>query len=157
MRIAKTMRNLCDSNVLLAFVLANHPHHALARKWFQTLEPKKTVGLCRFTQVSLLRLLTTEAILKQDTQTNSEALSVWNALAKHPRCEFIFNEPSTLESLWSGLAGSNKASPKVWMDAFLAAFAMGHGLRLVTFDRGFESYRKKGLDLLLLTPRAARN
>ncbi len=151
------MRHLCDSNVLLAFVLVNHPHHALARKWFQSLEPKETVGLCRFTQLSLLRLLTTEAILKKDTQTNCEALLVWNALATHPRCEFIFNEPSTLESLWTDLAGLDTPSPKVWMDAFLASFAMGHGLRLVTFDRGFESYRKVGLDLLLLTSRAARN
>lgn len=151
------MRHLCDSNVLLAFVLGNHPHHALSRKWFQSLDPEDTVGLCRSTQLSLLRLLTTEAILKKDTQTNSEALSVWNALATHPRCEFIFNEPMTLESLWSGLAGLDKPSPKVWMDAFLAAFAMGHGLRLVTFDRGFESYRRKGLDLLMLTSRATRN
>lgn len=150
------MRHLCDSNVLLAFVLANHPHHSLARKWFQSLEPKETVGLCRYTQLSLLRLLTTEAILKKDTQTNTEALSVWNALATHPRCEFIFDEPSSLEASWSVLAGHDKPSPKLWMDAFLAAFAMGHRLRLVTFDRGFEQYRGKGLDLLLLNSNTAR-
>lgn len=150
------MRHLCDSNVLLAFVLANHPHHALARKWFQSLGPQETVGLCRATQSSLLRLLTTEAILKQDTQTNKEAYGIWNGLAGHPRCEFLFHEPASLESLWSDWAGSDKPSPKVWMDAFLAAFAKGHGLRLVTFDRGFEPYRKKGLDLLLLTAKTAR-
>lgn len=97
-----------------------------------------------------------KAILKQDTQKNAEAIAVWIGLAGHSRCEFLSNEPSILESKWSEWAGSDKAFPKVWMDAFLAAFAMGHGLRLVTFDRGFESYRKKGLDLLLLTVRAAR-
>lgn len=144
------MRHLCDSNVLLAFVLANHPHHALARKWFASLGPEETVGLCRSTQLSFLRLLTTEAILKQDTQTNTEAMAVWKILLGHPRCEFHFNEPSTLETTWSDWAGTDKPAPKVWMDAFLAAFAMGYGLRLVTFDRGFENYRKKGLDLLLL-------
>lgn len=151
------MRQLCDSNVLLAFVLANHPHHAVARKWFLSLGPEETVGLCRTTQSSFLRLLTTEAILKQDTQTNAAALAVWNGLAGHPRCEFLANEPSVLESKWSEWAGVNKASPKIWMDAYLAAFAMGHGLRMVTFDKGFETYRKKGLDLLLLTERTIRN
>ncbi len=151
------MRHLCDSNVLLAFVLTNHPHHALSRKWFQSLGPEETVGLCRSTQLSFLRLLTTEAILKQDTQTNSEAIAVWNGLAKHPRCEFLLNEPSMLESIWLEWAGVNKASPKIWMDAYLAAFALGHGLRLVTFDRGFESYREKGLNLLLLFDHPARN
>jgi toxin-antitoxin system PIN domain toxin len=151
------MRHLCDSNVLLALVLANHPHHTLALKWFQSLGPGETVGLCRATQLSFLRLLTTEAILKRDTQTNAEAISVWNGLAGSPRCEFLFQEPSSLESKWLVWSGLDTASPKVWMDAFLAAFAMGHGLRLVTFDRGFEPYRKQGLDLLLLTVRAARN
>lgn len=150
------MRHLCDSNVLLAFVVANHPHHAVARKWFQSLGPGESVGLCRATQLSFLRLLTTEAILKQDTQTNAEAMGVWNDLARHPRCEYLFNEPATLEPRWSAWATSDKASPKVWMDAFLAAFAMGHGLTLVTFDRGFEVHRKQGLPLLLLSARAAR-
>lgn len=150
------MRHLCDSNVLLAFVAANHPHHALARKWFQSLGPGKSVGLCRATQLSFLRLLTTEAVLKQDTQTNAQAMAVWSVLAGHPRCEFLFNEPATLEPRWSEWACPDKASPKVWMDVFLAAFAAGHGLTLVTFDRGFESYRKRGLDLLLLSAPALR-
>jgi len=151
------MRHLCDSNVLLAFVLANHPHHAIARKWFQSLGTEATVVLCRATQLSFLRLLTTEAILKQDTQTNSEAMAVWNRLVEHPRCEFLFNEPPTLESLLSEWGGSHKPSPKIWMDAFLAAFAKGYEMRLVTFDRGFEAYRKKGLDLLFLSAHGTRN
>lgn len=144
------MRHLCDSNVLLAFVLANHPHHAEARKWFQSLGLEETVGLCRATQQSFLGLLTTEAILKRDVQSNAEALKVWSGLAGHPRCEFLLDEPITLETHWSKWAGLERAAPKVWMDAYLAAFAMGHGRRLVTFDRGFEAYRKQGLDLLLL-------
>lgn len=36
------------------------------------------------------------------------------------------------------------------MDAWLAAFAIRSGMRLVTFDREFERYRAEGLDLLLL-------
>jgi predicted nucleic acid-binding protein len=44
------------------------------------------------------------------------------------------------------------------MDAYLAAFAIRAGMRLVTFDRGFEQFVSLGLDLVLLregSPRPA--
>lgn len=46
------------------------------------------------------------------------------------------------------LALRDTASPKLWMDAWLAAFAICAGLQLVTFDRGFAQFA--GLELLLL-------
>lgn len=148
------MRHLCDSNVLVALVLASHPHHGLARNWFNAMPAEDTAVLCRLTQLSFLRLLTTEAILKHDVQTNAKAQDIWRKLAGHPRCEFVLDEPAGQDARWSELSGSTKASPKVWMDAYLASFAMGHFMRLVTFDRGFTAYRKQGLDLILLAPRA---
>ena len=54
-----------------------------------------------------------------------------------------------------GRAGGLKvlsASPKVWMDAYLAACAITSGLRLVSLDRDFKSYEAHGLDLLQLNP-----
>jgi predicted nucleic acid-binding protein len=45
-------------------------------------------------------------------------------------------------------AGHAKPSPKLWMDAYLAAFALQSGHRLVTTDRDFRQF--KGLDLFLL-------
>jgi predicted nucleic acid-binding protein len=48
------------------------------------------------------------------------------------------------------LALRDTASPKLWMDAWLAALAMGANLQLVTFDRGFTQF--DGLNLLLLDP-----
>jgi toxin-antitoxin system PIN domain toxin len=143
------MRHLCDSNVLIALVLASHPLHEPARRWFDTLADGDTVGLCRQTQITFLRLLTTEAILKEDTQTNAEALAVWHGLTSHPRSDFLTEEPAGQDARWAEWAGLNTPSPKVWMDAYLAAFAMGHSMALVTFDRGFEPYRKKGLNVVL--------
>jgi hypothetical protein len=52
--------------------------------------------------------------------------------------------------LWKRLASGDTASPKLWMDAYLAAFAMNGGLRLVTIDRDFKRFEAHGLDLLLL-------
>ena len=48
-------------------------------------------------------------------------------------------------------AGLDTPSPKHWMDAYLAAFAMRGGQRLVTFDRAYRQFETAGLDLLLLS------
>lgn len=89
----------------------------------------------------------------EDTHTNAQAVGVVESLMGHPRSELVVREPPDLQRVWFGLAGPDQASPKLWMDAYLAAFAIGFSLRLVTFDRGFEQFRDGGLDLLLLDPR----
>ena len=55
-----------------------------------------------------------------------------------------------LSGLWPSLAGRATASPKVWMDAYLAAFAIKGDLTLVTLDRDFCSYEKEGLNLIVV-------
>ena len=45
-------------------------------------------------------------------------------------------------------ADSIAASPKLWMDAYLAAFAVVGGFKLVTSDKAFKQF--KGLNLQLL-------
>ena len=54
----------------------------------------------------------------------------------------------TLVPLWHRLAARDTASPKVWMDAYLAAFAMNARLRLVTLDQDFKAFEAQGLDCL---------
>ncbi|HEY5893043.1 MAG TPA: hypothetical protein VIT91_07410 [Chthoniobacterales bacterium] len=56
------------------------------------------------------------------------------------------------DSLWRRLASCDTASPKVWMDAYLAAFAIAGGLRMVTLDHDFKAFVEQGLDLRLLIP-----
>ncbi len=41
---------------------------------------------------------------------------------------------------------------RLWTDAYLAAFALAGGYRLVSFDRDFLRFRPYGLNLLLLEP-----
>ena len=59
------------------------------------------------------------------------------------------DEPRGLESHWQKFAGSSKPSPKLWMDAYLAAFAIAGGYQLVTTDKAFKQFR--GLDMLVLS------
>jgi predicted nucleic acid-binding protein len=53
-----------------------------------------------------------------------------------------------LEDTWKQLAAPSKASPKLWMDAYLAAFALSGAYQLVTTDKAFRQF--KGVDLLVL-------
>ncbi len=55
---------------------------------------------------------------------------------------------SGLESRWKQFALRDTASPKIWMDAYLAGFARAGGYRLVTTDTAFKQFT--GLDLELL-------
>lgn len=143
------MRHLCDANVFLAVVLDAHPHHRQAKEWFEGLAEDDTAEFCRLTQSTFLRLLTTEAVCRQHTLTNRQALSIYRRLCEDANVRFC-PEPHDLEEAWLKESSLPSRSPKVWNDAYLAAFAKARSMRLVTFDKAFRSCH--GLDLLLLRP-----
>jgi uncharacterized protein len=144
------MRHLCDSNVFLALTASGHRHHAATRAWFQSLTRNDTAEFCRMTQVTFLRLLTTEAVMGEYAVANDQAISLYGALLRHDRVRFAELEPVGMEKAWHSAAASRQTAPKRWMDAYLAAFSRLAGMRLVTFDRGFRQYEADGLDLQLL-------
>jgi predicted nucleic acid-binding protein len=80
--------------------------------------------------------------------TNRQAWAAYEALLADDRIAFRSEEPSGLESLWRRYAARGTASPKLWMDAYLAAFAVAGGYRMVTTDAAFEQFG--GVDLELL-------
>jgi uncharacterized protein len=53
-----------------------------------------------------------------------------------------------VEPFLQSWSSAKQWSPRYWTDAYLAAFAISAGLRMVTFDRDFEKF--EGLSLLLL-------
>ena len=143
---------LFDSNVWLALTFSAHPHHALANELFAEASDEHPACFCRATQQSFLRLATTPAILHAygaEGFTNQDAAKLIKTLSSLPAVSPL-EEPSGLESRWLELAGLRFASPKVWMDAYLAAFAILHDMELVTLDRDFRNFAKDGLKLRLL-------
>ena len=146
------MATLYDSNVWLALTFSAHPHHALANKIFAIASPENPACFCRATQQSFLRLSTTPAILKNygaQGFTNHDAVTLLETLSQLPSIHTLA-EPTELEPLWLNLAGLSSSSPKVWMDAYLAAFAILHEAEFVTLDRDFQNFEKDGLKLRLL-------
>jgi hypothetical protein len=53
-----------------------------------------------------------------------------------------------IEARWKELAVRDTASPKLWTDAYLAAFSIAAGYRMVTTDAAFSQFAR--LDLVLL-------
>jgi uncharacterized protein len=144
---------LCDSNVWLALALFDHVHHDAARDWFETVTKPGAVHFCRATQQTFLRLLTTASVLSPygiPPHTNQQAWNVYDALLADDRIVFQAREPAGLELRWRAFASRDTASPKLWMDAYLAAFAQTGGYRLVTTDAAFKQFSE--LDLLLIAP-----
>lgn len=143
--------HLCDTNVWLALALSGHAHHERARTWFDTVDTVGSIRFCRATQQSLLRLLTSAAVFapyQLDPLTNRQAWEAYVALASDDRVRMRTGEPAGIEATWRALASRRTASPKLWMDAYLAAFALEDGAQLVTIDKAFTQF--DGLDVLLL-------
>jgi toxin-antitoxin system PIN domain toxin len=142
---------LCDSNVWLALVLSRHVHHDAVLEWLETVEEPASVFFCRPTQQAFLRLLTNASVLGpygNPPLTNREAWSFYEAFLSDDRIAFQGSEPVGVEPLWKQLAVRGTASPKLWMDAYLAAFALAGRYSMVTTDVAFRQFR--GLDLLVL-------
>ncbi|MGL4401645.1 MAG: TA system VapC family ribonuclease toxin [Luteolibacter sp.] len=143
------MKWLCDSNVFLALVLGQHVHHSVAADWFGGLADSDTAAFCRATRISFLRLLTQKIATDYVPLTNQQAWDTLDRLMEDDAVRFE-SEPPGVDAIWRQLSEIDTASPKVWMDAYLAAFAICANLRLVTFDRDFRKFEKHSLDLLLL-------
>jgi len=145
---------LFDTNVWIAAVFPTHPFHPLAQRALGQATPDAPAWFCRATQQSFLRLASTPALHKAygaEGMTNRDALVALNALQALAQVG-VRDEPAGALNLWHAMAARDSASPKVWMDAYLAAFATTGGLRLLTLDHDFKNFVPQGLDLLLLNP-----
>jgi toxin-antitoxin system PIN domain toxin len=139
-------RCLVDVNVMLALLVRQHEHHRLARKWFDTLEANEA-GLCRLVHLALIRLLGNSAIMGDDALSASAAWILVEELLVDERVDFLA-EPSDLDSVMPTLLHYPIPTGKLVGDAYLAAFAMCEGRRVVTLDRGFRQFRGLSVELL---------
>lgn len=146
--------SLFDTNVWLAAVFPKHPFHPTAQRALQQASHGQPAMWCRATQQSFLRLASTPALhnaYDAKGTTNRDALLAMDTMQALPQVGLL-EEPVGTLTLWRTLAGLDNASPKIWMDAYLAAFAIAGGLRMVTLDRDFKNFLPHRLDLVLLNP-----
>jgi toxin-antitoxin system PIN domain toxin len=123
--------SLVDAGVWLAAIWGRHTHHRIAKQWFD--EQPDDLILCRVTQMSLLRLLSNPAIMREDVVTRSEAWRIVDRIWSDNRVLWAA-EPDHLESVFRAISARDDYSHILWTDDYLAAFAQASGASLATLD-----------------------
>jgi uncharacterized protein len=133
-----TQGDLPDVNVWLALLNPQHVHHASAQRYWNEAGSQRIV-LCRTTMLGLLRLSTNKAVMGGTPYTTEQAWQAYQALIDLPEVTLLA-EPAGIETAMRRFSNSAQFRHADWTDAYLAAFALLAGLRLVSFDQGFTQY-----------------
>jgi toxin-antitoxin system PIN domain toxin len=134
--------------VWVALAAADHVHHEHALRYWQE-ESAESVSFCRVTALAFLRLVTNAHVMQHAVLTSGEAWALLQEWLRLPEVSFL-NEPVGLDEQLGQFSRVMSIRPKLWTDAYLAAFAIAGNHRVVTFDGDFEKF--SGLNLLLLQP-----
>ena len=138
----------------LALSWANHMHSDAAWEWFSRQEDDRFF-FCRFTQLGLLRLLATSAVMGKDVRTIGEAWKVYDRWREDSRVG-IRQEAFELDVAFRAATRSvsRLSSPKALGDCYLLAVSQVTDATLATFDRGLASACQKARQrVALLEPR----
>jgi uncharacterized protein len=148
MRASTTSFLFPDINVWVALSHGAHVHHDIAHDWFESLPEDSRLAFCRVTQLGFLRLLTAEAVMRDEVMTQVAAWSVYDAWLRDDRVSYQ-HEPPSLDAAFRTRTRLRQAATKHWADAYLSAFAEASGATLVTFDRAL---RGRAASVALLAP-----
>ncbi|MGH9447510.1 MAG: TA system VapC family ribonuclease toxin [Terriglobia bacterium] len=136
-----------DVNVWLALSYERHVHHGAAKRWFEPLDDGARLFFCRITQLGLLRLLTTEAVMGSDeVMSQGAAWQAYDRWLQDGRVSFL-PEPPELEEAFRAMSRLRRPAPKDWADSYLAAFALVSDLTLVTFDQALHRKARQAIRL----------
>jgi len=121
-----------DTNVWLALATPEHIHAKMARQWWD--QENGAIAFSRLTQLGFLRLVTTAAAMDNKPLNIRQGWRVYERFYDDDRVMLV-SEPPGVDLRFRERAAGRSASPKIWADAWLLAFADAAGGRLVTFDR----------------------
>ncbi len=127
----------------LALSWANHTHSKAAWNWFSRQEDNRFF-FCRLTQLGLLRLLATSAVMGEDVRTIGQAWKVYDRWLEDSRVG-IRQEAFEIDMAFRAATRpvSRLSSPKALGDCYLLAVSRVTDATLVTFDRGLASACQK--------------
>ena len=140
--------DLPDLNVWLALSFKGHDHHARATRYWSH-ERRDFVAFCGITLIGLPRLLTTSPVMHGNPFSPTVAAAKCRGFLDLPDVLFLQDSEGAFPRMETWTRESF-FRPKLWTDAWLAALALEHGCRVVSFDADFAKF--PGLDFLHLEP-----
>lgn len=139
--------DLPDLNLWLAIIDHNHSLHASSNAYWRA-NASVPKAFCRVTMLGFLRLGTRPGLLS-GTLTAQRAWQIYHQFLSTPNHVFLA-EPTILDAHFQALTTQLALPHRMWTDAYLAAFAIAGGHRLVSFDSDFSRF--PGLNFLHLKP-----
>jgi len=140
-----------DLNVWLALSVAGHVHNAASWKWLNMVSDDSRLVFARYTHIGLLRLLTNDSVMGQETLPLRGAWAVYDRWLADPRVEF-YPEPRDLDAGFRAATAPFAGKPaSKWVgDCYLLAYAKETGCTLVTFDRALYNLARKEHSLAIV-------
>jgi uncharacterized protein len=127
---------LVDANVLLYAINESDEHHGESRQWLEAmLNGREPVGFSWITLVAFLRLSTKIGLFPGPLTVGTATGYLEEWVAQPPS---VVVEPTSRHlSILAGLLAETGAGGNLVSDAHLAALAVEHGARIVTYDNDF--------------------
>ena len=85
----------------------------------------------------------------KDVMTQSQAWRTFGVFFENPNVTLL-EEPMDMDRLFRQRTERDEVSPKQWADGYIAAFAVGHRLQVVTFDKALAGLVKGSILLSAL-------
>jgi len=130
---------LVDANLLLYARLSSFDQHVAAHRWLDDrLNGRASVGLAWPSLLAFVRICANPRIFPHPLSVDQAWLQVreWLALPS----TWCPGPTELHEQCLAGLIEGQNLSPKLVMDAHLAALAIEHGLILCSADRDFQRF-----------------
>ncbi|EDY37319.1 hypothetical protein CPCC7001_197 [Cyanobium sp. PCC 7001] len=139
--------DLPDLNVWLALASSQHIHHRQALHYWEQLAAEQVL-FCTVTALGLVRLVSQPRLMGDAVKNAAEASELLAAFCRQPGVALAPAEHDGWD-VFHRLMRKGELPPRLCTDAHLAALAMTHGWRLVSFDRDFKRF--EGLHWLALS------
>ncbi|MHB2017601.1 MAG: TA system VapC family ribonuclease toxin [Candidatus Xenobia bacterium] len=134
------MPDLLDASVWVPLSAPDHFHHRRARRYWDQ-EAAEELAFCRTTSLALLRHLTNRHIMGPavlDSRAAWQALQTWHTTPRIMVCD----EPLGIDEVMARWSQNLELRGGQWTDAYLAAFSVAGGFRLVAFDGDFTRFEE---------------
>ncbi|MGH8925275.1 MAG: type II toxin-antitoxin system VapC family toxin [Acidimicrobiia bacterium] len=132
--------NLVDANILLYAVNTADPKHDESRKWLDSaLSGQETVGFAWVVLLAFTRLATKVGLFPRPLSTEGALERIRDWTAQPPS---VIVEPTGRHlDLLNGLLAEVGSGANLVNDAHLAALALEHNARVISYDRDFGRFR----------------
>ena len=142
------LTDLPDVNVWVALTDTTHVHNRRATSYWNTGRSNR-LAFCGITRAGMLRIMTNSKAMAGNPFDLADAWRRYRSFADLPEVDFLpeSRHGETEVGRWSLGAGFPH---RLWTDAWIAALALEHGCRVVSFDADFARF--PGLDFLHLEP-----